>query len=141
MRANSNCFHFLLMLVYSKENYLQSGVKSIALIEKSKIRQSLLNYAISFQTTPLHQACLHGHLHVVNLLLEWKADLGARTIDGRNPLDCAIDKEHRCCVQAILQHHNWKNAMRNAYMDKLSGKSYLRVDFEKENAHREGNLL
>jgi len=73
------------------------------------------------QTTPLHQACLHGHVHVVKLLLEWKADVSARIIDCRNPLDCAIDKDNRGCVQVILQHDTWKKAMRNAYLDKITG--------------------
>jgi len=64
---------------------------------------------------------MHGHKQVIEILLASKADVGFKLSDGRNPLDCAIDKNHTECVQAILNHHTWKTAMRNAYMDPLTG--------------------
>uniref|UniRef100_H2YPY9 Ion transport domain-containing protein n=1 Tax=Ciona savignyi TaxID=51511 RepID=H2YPY9_CIOSA len=82
--------------------------------------QSPVNPPKGARTTPLHQACVNGHVHVVNILLNWRADVSYRLVDGRNPLDCAVDADKRECVQAILQHSTWKNAMRNGYIDPLT---------------------
>ncbi len=42
--------------------------------------------------TPLHEACNHGHVKVVSLLLKHRADVNARGMDGDTPLhDAAIN--------------------------------------------------
>uniref|UniRef100_F6TXZ0 Uncharacterized protein n=1 Tax=Ciona intestinalis TaxID=7719 RepID=F6TXZ0_CIOIN len=89
-------------------------------VQKLLQAQSPLNPLRGARTTPLHQACVNGHVHVVKILLDWRADVSYRLVDGRNPLDCAIDADKRECVQAIIQHSSWKNAMRNGYTDPLT---------------------
>ena len=41
--------------------------------------------------TPPHLACYRGHTRIARLLLDRGADVGARDIDGRTPLDIACD--------------------------------------------------
>ena len=42
--------------------------------------------------TPLHEACNHGHLEVVSLLLKHRAEVNARGMDGDTPLhDAAVN--------------------------------------------------
>nr|XP_039254134.1 transient receptor potential cation channel subfamily A member 1 homolog [Styela clava] len=83
--------------------------------------QSAVNPIKGSRTTPLHEACFHGHVQVVKVLLDWRADVGAKIADGRNPLDCAIDQDQDDCVQAILEHTSWRQAMRNSYVDPITG--------------------
>lgn len=47
-------------------------------------------------------------------------------------MDCGIDQDHSDCVQAILSHDSWKNALRNAYIDPISGCSEQRLIFKKK---------
>ena len=64
--------------------------------------QALLNgganiHAMTFpfpQNTPIQVACIHGHAPVVSLLLENKADIGAKRWDYRQPLSLAIQYKH-----------------------------------------------
>src|SRR5260221_5667480 len=41
--------------------------------------------------TPLHHAASHGHLEVVELLLDRKAPVAARQMQGKTPLDLTLD--------------------------------------------------
>ena len=54
---------------------------------------SILTYEISMsrQTTPLHLAASQGHASVVELLLEWDADVMFQDTEGNNCLDRAIE--------------------------------------------------
>ena len=82
----------------------------------------VLNLKNSFQQiSPLHLACQRGHVEVVNLLLEWKADVSFRSIDDRNALDYAIDFSQRSCVLTLIKHKTWKESLKNAYVDSASG--------------------
>ena len=69
----------------------------------------------------MHEACVNGHPQVVSVLLDWRADITAKLSDGRNPLDCAIDQDEQDCVQAILSHETWRDGLRNAYVDPITG--------------------
>jgi len=73
------------------------------------------------QISPLHLACQRGHMEVVNLLLEWKADVSFRSIDGRNALDYAIDFGQRSCVLTLIKHETWKESLKNAYVYSRTG--------------------
>lgn len=82
----------------------------------------------------MHEACLNGHPVVVSILLDHRADVTAKLSDGRNPLDCAIDQDEPECVQAILEHDSWKEALRNAYIDPVTGKSKTLQHSKAENS-------
>ncbi len=47
------------------------------------------------QTTPLHLASSRGHVDVVNILLQWNANIAQRDADGHNCLDLAVDNGHK----------------------------------------------
>ena len=59
------------------------------------------------------------------MLLDWGADVTAKISDGRNPLDCAIDQDEPDCVQAILNHASWRDALRNAFVDPITGRDIV----------------
>jgi len=44
--------------------------------------------------TPLHEACNHGHLEVVSLLLRHRAEVNVRGMDGDTPLHDAAVNSH-----------------------------------------------
>ena len=47
------------------------------------------------QTTPLHLASKYGHTEVVELLIDWDADVKQRDSDGNNCLDLAVDNNNQ----------------------------------------------
>ena len=53
------------------------------------------SFSIHFQTTPLHLAAKYGHTEVVELLIDWDADVEQRDSDGNNCMDLAIDNNNR----------------------------------------------
>ncbi|XP_046572150.1 transient receptor potential cation channel subfamily A member 1 homolog [Haliotis rubra] len=69
--------------------------------------------------SPLHLACMKGHLKVVKLLLGKSADVTCRcggmdTDKGLNCLDLAIKYGHKHVARYILNHKYWKEALRNS---------------------------
>ena len=65
------------------------------------------------QETALHLACQYGSSEMVKLLLERKSDVTARQVDGRNPLDVAIDGNHETCVRILIEDEKWKESLQN----------------------------
>ena len=58
--------------------------------------------------TPLHCACGWGHTFIVRLLMEYNADVEARTRDaaaGETPLHYAASYNQHDCVKALLQDY------------------------------------
>ena len=45
-----------------------------------------------FQSTPLHDACINGHMEVAMALVDRGADVDARDVYQRTPLDAACNK-------------------------------------------------
>jgi len=65
------------------------------------------------KTTPLHLAAREGHVEMVKLLLSRKANITLTDSSGRNCLDMAIEKSHKEVAFVIIQHQDWRQAMRN----------------------------
>ena len=53
------------------------------------------NYKLNQQLSPLQLACKHGHISIVNCLLEMGADVTSTDVFNRNALDIAIDSNNR----------------------------------------------
>ncbi|CAK8698608.1 transient receptor potential cation channel subfamily A member 1-like isoform X2 [Clavelina lepadiformis] len=70
----------------------------------------------------LHLACQRGHVEMVHLLLQWKADVTFRSADGRNALDYAIDCSQKECVLALIRHETWQQSLKNAVINPVSGR-------------------
>jgi ankyrin repeat protein len=51
--------------------------------------------------TPLHQAAAHGNLEMVDLLLDYGADLAMRSDDGRTALMMAEDSQHVAVIRRL----------------------------------------
>lgn len=56
----------------------------------------------SMRRTPLHLACLHGHLEVVKVLLVFGGKLNATDNDNNTPLHCAAMRGHSSVVRWLL---------------------------------------
>nr|CAB3267277.1 transient receptor potential cation channel subfamily A member 1 homolog [Phallusia mammillata] len=67
--------------------------------------------------TPLHLACQEGHTEMVQVLLQWKADVTHRSVDGRNALDFAIDSGNASCARVIIEDEKWREALKNRTKD------------------------
>jgi ankyrin repeat protein len=52
--------------------------------------------------TPLHVACLKGHLGIVRLLLASGADLTVTSVNSKTPLHLACEQGHTDVVQELL---------------------------------------
>eukprot|EP01018_Ginkgo_biloba_P002325 Gb_29663 [translate_table: standard] len=64
----------------------------------------LVNKRLSLmRVTPLHLASLHGHLNVLNLLLERGADPNARCLKSKTPLMLACKGGNVACVERLLE--------------------------------------
>lgn len=82
---------------------------------------SPLNPTDALNQTPLHLACERGHEHVTKLLLDKGADISIKHRNGFNCLDFAVDNGKWDCAKTILDHENWKDAMRSKIQDPKSG--------------------
>lgn len=49
----------------------------------------MINQVDRFENTPLHAASLHGYIHIVNLLLEYGADIDVWNDEDNTPLHLA----------------------------------------------------
>ena len=65
------------------------------------------------KTTPLHLACKEGHTDVVHTLLKNGADVTIVNHHGFNALNMAVENTHRDTALAIIEHKDWKLAMKN----------------------------
>ncbi|XP_073254183.1 uncharacterized protein [Porites lutea] len=65
------------------------------------------------KTTPLHLAAREGHVEMVKLLLSRKANITLTDSAGRNCLDMAVENNHKEVALVIIQHKDWRQAMRN----------------------------
>ncbi len=70
------------------------------------------------KTTPLHLAAENGHAKLVDLLLSYGADLTKEDSQSMNPLERAIMSGQKNCVTSILEHKDWKVAMRTSHFTK-----------------------
>ncbi|CAK86701.1 unnamed protein product (macronuclear) [Paramecium tetraurelia] len=76
--------------------------------------------------TPLHHAVIRNHVEMVELLMEYHADVNRRDILGRTPLFFGIRSGYNDCVQQLLYHQAipWSNKKNqyDLYLDMLSDK-------------------
>ena len=56
----------------------------------------------NLQLSPLQLACKHGHVDIINELLNSGADVTATDIFNRNALDIAIDTNNRFIVTSSV---------------------------------------
>ncbi len=70
------------------------------------------------KTTPLHLAAENGHEQLLLLLLKHGANIAAEDAYGRNVMEIAILAHRRSVVRAILQHDDWRLAMRTTFTAK-----------------------
>ncbi|RHW71576.1 6-phosphofructo-2-kinase/fructose-2 [Trypanosoma brucei equiperdum] len=54
--------------------------------------------------TPLHLACLMGHVTVARVLLEFGADVTATDKEGKTPMDLAVRSDTREIVELLMSH-------------------------------------
>ncbi|CAD8177138.1 unnamed protein product [Paramecium octaurelia] len=80
----------------------------------------------SSKLTPLHHAVIRNHVEMVELLLEYHADVNRRDILGRTPLFFGIRSGNNDCVQQLLYHQAipWSNKKNqyDLYLDMLDDK-------------------
>lgn len=69
----------------------------------------------------MHLASQRGHVELIQLLLQWKADVTFRSADGRNALDFALDHSQRDCVHALIKHETWQLSLKNAVKSPITG--------------------
>ncbi len=55
-----------------------------------------------FGVTAAHQACTFGQVKCLQLLIARRANINARAVDGRTPLDLARMSGHSECVELLL---------------------------------------
>lgn len=72
-----------------------------ALILKHRLSPNETDYDY---LTPLHIACFAGHVTCAQLLINFGAQIEARTIDGGTPLCGACASGHYDCVQLLLSN-------------------------------------
>ncbi|RUS76171.1 hypothetical protein EGW08_016083 [Elysia chlorotica] len=82
----------------------------------------VLSVSRNYTTTPLHLASSYGHARVVELLLDWDADVTLRDDWGRNCLGRAIENNHANVAMVIVNSSVWKDALRNAHKDPVTGR-------------------
>lgn len=49
-------------------------------------------------STPMHWACLNGHVEVVRALMSKGASPSTLNTSGRTPVDEALSRDHQVCV-------------------------------------------
>ncbi len=67
------------------------------------------------KTTPLHLAAENGHDRLIPLLLDNGANIAQEDAYGRNMLELAILSHKRSVVRTVLQHRDWRKAMRTTF--------------------------
>ena len=86
------------------------------------LRDLKINYFLdqtdSEYNTPLHQAALHGHLRIVDILLMHGADLNMKNKDGDTALELSCRKGFFDISKTLIMHHTSIQSI-----DSLSGPS------------------
>lgn len=67
-------------------------------------RGASVNFTNKEGYTPLHEACLCGHAHVVRELLAHNADVHAKGPDETTPLHDAAEFNERQIIRMLLDH-------------------------------------
>jgi len=82
---------------------------------------------------PLALAASKGHGEIVDLLIQYNADIQARTSKGWTPLDLAVLNGHTACVKRLLSH----GATVDNKVKTLGKMSFTLVQFSARFGHRE----
>lgn len=81
------------------------------------------NFSYNLKVSPILLAAQFGHVEIIGLLLNWRADVTFRSADGKNALDFAIDHNQKDCVLALIKHSSWKHSLRNSVINPVNGKN------------------
>ncbi|XP_030850003.1 transient receptor potential cation channel subfamily A member 1 homolog [Strongylocentrotus purpuratus] len=76
-----------------------------------------INFPDKNGVTPLHLACIGGHLDAVKQLTEHDVDLLTRDHQGRNCMEFAADCGNENVAYFLLSHRDWKQIMSSSSWD------------------------
>ena len=75
-----------------------TGVLAAALLQA----RASVNISDACSDSPLHAACTYGHVRCARLLLEARADVTARDMDGKTPRDVVLKMPGRCTIRDMI---------------------------------------
>ena len=82
----------------------QRKVKTFLEENRASLDRHLNRRVGVFGYAPLHEACLHGHHLIVEMLLEYGGEVDVRSNTGYTPLHVAATSGHVQCVRVLLKH-------------------------------------
>lgn len=94
---------------------VEKGKKDIVL-KHLENDPSLVNSRDNDGYTPLHRACYNNDIELVDLLLSYGADVGAKTEYQWEPLHSACQWNHFECASRLIQHGADVNAKSDSGM-------------------------
>jgi len=89
--------------------------------------------------TPLHRASYAGHVGIVKMLLSFNANLEAVDSDMWTPITCAVKRDHRGVVYAMLDHGLSELGLKHALGIAMSHQRNAIVEIISSSSEVQGN--
>ena len=96
-----------------KECYFNKGAREffqavkmgdiIQILKTLRLNSDLCNDRDKLNRTPIHWACRRGYDQLVQILVDYGADVSVKDSLGKTPVDMAIENEHRDIAKVSLQ--------------------------------------